>query len=94
MLLERTGPLGAPWEPPLTGGFDRFVVESELLAGNPLAAEMELRKDYEALERMGDRYYRSTLAGMLAEALYQQARYDELLEQEQVILRRTGGLRT
>jgi class 3 adenylate cyclase/tetratricopeptide (TPR) repeat protein len=49
----------------------------ELLAGNPLAAEMELRKDYEALERMGDRYYRSTLAGMLAEALYQQARYDE-----------------
>jgi ATP/maltotriose-dependent transcriptional regulator MalT len=49
----------------------------ELLAGNPLAAEMELRKDYEALEHMGDRYYRSTLAGILADALYQQARYDE-----------------
>jgi len=52
----------------------------ELLAGNPLAAEMELRKDYEALERMGDRYYRSTLAGFLADALYQQARYDEATE--------------
>ena len=52
----------------------------ELLAGNPLAAEVELRKDYEALERMGDRYYRSTLAGILADALYEQARYDEATE--------------
>jgi ATP/maltotriose-dependent transcriptional regulator MalT len=49
----------------------------ELLAGDPQAAEMELRKDYEALERMGDRYYRSTLAGLLAEALFDQGRYDE-----------------
>jgi class 3 adenylate cyclase/tetratricopeptide (TPR) repeat protein len=52
----------------------------ELLAGDPRAAETELRRDYEALERMGDRYYRSTLAGLLAEALYQQARYDEAEE--------------
>jgi class 3 adenylate cyclase/tetratricopeptide (TPR) repeat protein len=49
----------------------------ELLAGDPVAAERELRKDDEALERMGDRYYRSTLAGLLAEALYRQGRYDE-----------------
>jgi tetratricopeptide (TPR) repeat protein len=49
----------------------------ELLAGDPLAAERELRRDYEALERMGDRYYRSTLAGLLAEALFHQGRYDE-----------------
>jgi class 3 adenylate cyclase/tetratricopeptide (TPR) repeat protein len=49
----------------------------ELLAGDPQAAEMELRRDYEALERMGDRYYRSTLAGLLAEALFHQGRYDE-----------------
>ncbi len=49
----------------------------ELLAGDPLAAERELRRDYEALEHMGDRYYRSTLAGLLAEALFNQGRYDE-----------------
>jgi class 3 adenylate cyclase/tetratricopeptide (TPR) repeat protein len=52
----------------------------ELLAGDPVAAERELRKDDEALERMGDRYYRSTLAGLLAEALYEQGRYDEAKE--------------
>jgi S-formylglutathione hydrolase FrmB len=36
MLHETDGPAGAPWEPPLAGELDRFVVESELLAGNPL----------------------------------------------------------
>ncbi len=52
----------------------------ELLAGNPVAAERELRKDDEALERMGDRYYRSTLAGLLAEALFEQGRFVEAME--------------
>jgi class 3 adenylate cyclase/tetratricopeptide (TPR) repeat protein len=52
----------------------------ELLAGDAIAAERELRKDDEALEQMGDRYYRSTLAGLLAEALYQQGRYEEARE--------------
>jgi S-formylglutathione hydrolase FrmB len=36
MLREVTGPLGPPWERPLAGTLDRLVVESELLAGNPL----------------------------------------------------------
>ena len=30
------GPAGAPWERPMHGTLDRLVVESELLAGNPL----------------------------------------------------------
>lgn len=30
------GPLGPPWSRPLRGSFDRLVVESDLLAGNPL----------------------------------------------------------
>jgi enterochelin esterase-like enzyme len=30
------GPPGPPWERPLAGAFDKLVVESELLAGNPL----------------------------------------------------------
>ena len=30
------GPPGAPWERPMHGTLDRLVVESEVLAGNPL----------------------------------------------------------
>ncbi|MGH2876803.1 MAG: alpha/beta hydrolase [Solirubrobacteraceae bacterium] len=35
-VRERTGPAGPPWERELSGRLDRLVVESELLAGNPL----------------------------------------------------------
>jgi S-formylglutathione hydrolase FrmB len=35
-LREAPGSAGAPWEQPLRGTVDRLVVESELLAGNPL----------------------------------------------------------
>ena len=35
-LTEVEGPAGAPWERKLTGRFEQLVVESELLAGNPL----------------------------------------------------------
>ena len=35
-LRERDGAAGAPWERPLHGTLDQLVVESELLAGNPL----------------------------------------------------------
>jgi S-formylglutathione hydrolase FrmB len=35
-LTELEGSAGAPWERPLAGTLDRLVVESELLAGNPL----------------------------------------------------------
>jgi class 3 adenylate cyclase/tetratricopeptide (TPR) repeat protein len=51
----------------------------ELLAGDPVAAEAELRRDDEALQRIGDRYYRSTLAGLLAEALYEQGKLEEAM---------------
>ena len=49
----------------------------ELLADDPVAAEAELRRDYETLDAMGERNYISTTAGLLAEALYRQGRYDE-----------------
>jgi predicted ATPase len=49
----------------------------ELLADDPVAAESELRRDYETLEAMGERNYISTTAALLAEALYHQGRYDE-----------------
>src|SRR5438270_12703106 len=49
----------------------------EMLAGDPAAAEVELRRDYETLDRLGDRNYISTIAAYLAEALYRRGRYDE-----------------
>ena len=35
-LRKVEGPAGPPWEPALAGAFDRLVVQSELLAANPL----------------------------------------------------------
>jgi tetratricopeptide (TPR) repeat protein len=52
----------------------------ELLAGDASAAEVELRRDYRALEQMGERNYIATTAGFLAEALYAQGRYEEATE--------------
>ena len=44
------------------------------------AAESELRADYRRLEEMGERNYISTTAGLLADVLYRQGRYDESAE--------------
>jgi tetratricopeptide (TPR) repeat protein len=49
----------------------------ELLAGDPVAAERDLVRDTELLERMGERYLLSTMAALLAQALIAQGRYDE-----------------
>jgi predicted ATPase/class 3 adenylate cyclase len=49
----------------------------ELLAGDPLAAERELRRGYDLLEGMGDRSRFSTAAAFLSQALYAQSRLDE-----------------
>src|ERR671932_181585 len=49
----------------------------ELLAGDLAAAERELRRDYDALDRMGEKYLLSTVAGLLAQALCAQGRYEE-----------------
>jgi predicted ATPase len=49
----------------------------ELAAGDPAAAERVLREGYEAFRAMGERGYLSTIAGVLAEAVYLQGRLDE-----------------
>ena len=49
----------------------------ELLAGDYEAAERELRDGSEALERMGERGYRSSVAAFRARALYGQGRLNE-----------------
>ena len=52
----------------------------EMLAGNPVAAERELRSGYDMLVAMGEKGVRSTLAAFLAEALYADANYEEAEE--------------
>ena len=51
-----------------------------MLAGDLAAAESELRADYRRLEEMGERNYISTTAGLLADVLYRQGRYNESAE--------------
>ena len=48
-----------------------------LWRNDPLAAEEALRPGYEALKRMGETSHFSSVSHALAEALYQQARFDE-----------------
>jgi class 3 adenylate cyclase/tetratricopeptide (TPR) repeat protein len=49
----------------------------EMLAGDFPAAERELRRDYEALDAIGERYLLSTVAGLLARAIEAQGRHEE-----------------
>ena len=52
----------------------------EMLAGDPAAAERELRRDFDALTAMGERYVLSTIAAELARAIEAQGRHEEALE--------------
>jgi DNA-binding SARP family transcriptional activator len=52
----------------------------EMLAGEAEAAERRLREGYEILEAMGEKSGLSTLAAMLAHAVYEQGRYDEAFD--------------
>jgi tetratricopeptide (TPR) repeat protein len=49
----------------------------ETLAGDLAAAEEVLRRDYELLERLGEKYLRPTVAAYLGQVLSKQGRYDE-----------------
>jgi class 3 adenylate cyclase len=51
----------------------------ELLAGEPAAAELELRRGYEILERMGETIVTPVLAALLARALYDQGQDEDAL---------------
>ena len=49
----------------------------EILAGDLGAAEAALRRDYQALDAMGERYILSSVGGLLGRVLYEQGRFDE-----------------
>jgi class 3 adenylate cyclase/tetratricopeptide (TPR) repeat protein len=51
--------------------------EIELLAGDPAAAEAELREGFRLLDEMGEKALLSTVAFNLGEALYLQGRYEK-----------------
>jgi class 3 adenylate cyclase/tetratricopeptide (TPR) repeat protein len=53
---------------------------AQLLARAPDQAEVDLRASYESLEGMGDRGLISPVAAFMAQALYEQGRYDEAEE--------------
>ncbi len=59
----------------LAGSEHEAVVE--LLAGNPAAAERSARAAYRALEEMGERAFRSTMAATLAAVILEQGRDEE-----------------
>jgi len=54
-----------------------MLARVELLANAPEAAEIDLRRDYERLETMGEVFFRTSIGAMLAQALYAQGRLDE-----------------
>jgi class 3 adenylate cyclase len=54
--------------------FDAMV---ELLAGQPAAAEAQLRAAYERLDEMGEKALLASTAAMLAQAVYAQHRFEE-----------------
>jgi tetratricopeptide (TPR) repeat protein len=53
------------------------AAEMELIVGDLAAAERYLKEGHDALRAMGERGYRSSFAGRLAEVLYMQGRRDE-----------------
>ncbi len=58
-------------------GIDMLLVE--LLAGDLIAAEREVKDDYEFLTRAGETYYLSTMAALLSRVVRDQGRDDEAL---------------
>jgi tetratricopeptide (TPR) repeat protein len=50
----------------------------EMLAGDAASAERLLRRSYDLLVELGERYFRSTVAGLLGQTLYALERYDEV----------------
>jgi class 3 adenylate cyclase/tetratricopeptide (TPR) repeat protein len=57
-----------------------YFAFSALCEGEPIAAEHELRPGYEALTRIGEKSHLSSLATVLAQAVYAQGRYEEAAE--------------
>jgi class 3 adenylate cyclase/tetratricopeptide (TPR) repeat protein len=79
--IERLLELGASLR---RGGRSIVGGDIEMLAGDPVAAEAELREGFRILNEMGEKGILSTVAANLAEALYRQGRYNEAWEMTRI----------
>jgi predicted ATPase len=61
----------------MAGPLAQFTGLVELWAGDPAAAERELRRGYEELSKISEGAWRPTVVDILAEAVYAQGRLDE-----------------
>jgi class 3 adenylate cyclase/tetratricopeptide (TPR) repeat protein len=61
----------------LAAGLSTDSWRIEMLAGDPIAAEIGLRRDYASLEAIGEKYFLSTIAAGLAHVLAAQGRIDD-----------------
>src|SRR5262249_30347804 len=59
------------------GGWALHAGQAQLLAGEPAAAEQELRRGQRMLEQIGERSILSTLTAILSKAVYEQGRFEE-----------------
>src|SRR3989442_13300161 len=55
-----------------------------MLAEDFVAAERELRRDFDALNEMGEKYFLASVAPLLAQAVYLQGRHEEAEELSRV----------
>jgi len=66
--------LGLIWQAAVLPLFSGYI---ELLAGDPVAAERDMRAAREEFQKIGDGWYLSTVAVDLPRAIYEQGRYDD-----------------
>jgi tetratricopeptide (TPR) repeat protein len=85
--IERLVELGANVR---RGGRSMVGGDIELLAGDAVAAEAELRAGFDTLEAIGEKGLLSTVAAVLAEALYRQGRDGEAEHYTHVSAENTG----
>jgi class 3 adenylate cyclase/tetratricopeptide (TPR) repeat protein len=73
-MVADLGPSG------LAASLSDHISRIEFLAGDPEAAERELRRDYDVLAAMNEAYFRSTIGALLGHALWRLGRGEEAVE--------------
>jgi len=73
-MVADLGPSG------LAASLSDHISRIEFLAGDPEAAERELRRDYDVLAAMNEAYFRSTIGALLGHALWRLGRPEEAVE--------------
>jgi tetratricopeptide (TPR) repeat protein len=73
------------------GALTQAIGWAHLLQGQPAAAERELRRGYDRLREIGEVSFLSTVAGVLAEAVYRQGSVEEAHDLTRVSEENAGG---